>query len=584
MQLVLTNPYRTLGLLVGASAREQERKVRRLKQYIEAEQEPEEDFSFPVLGDFHRTREMVSEASSKLSLDKDKLEAAFFWFYDGNAITDQPAFDCLKSADLHAAANIWNKLVSGNDVSQRNASAYQNLSTLILWRSVTNQINNLKLFERGLQLKLRYLDSDFSNDLVTIATDTNFKTSKSNNQLLFLTSLQSEILNLGGDSSKIMFDILSKLTFSAKTEYIHMFIQRPIQNVEQLIEEARIKRKTEKGRSAAIGVSLLDETVASMDMIKSALGTNDLTFASLSDKLSNEILQSGIDYFLFLKESDSDPSTEVMELFLKAKTLAIGTIAMQRCDENINGLREWISEKPLREQIARISVHLEAINELLQKFDSFDKTVAAGHDLLVNARPFLHEIKSSLGVQNEYYLAASSRIASEAQGACVSEVNTLQEQIMKALDQTVKVHFFLSLDAKLNQAWKVSDMIGEMDLVPEFRRHYLMNRESLAGLRSEVAQVKQGLRTNEQVHRPYETKADNACYIATMVYGDPEHTQVLHLRRFRDTVLASTLIGRCLVRIYYLFSPWLVVKLRHNKVVHRFLRYCLDGLIRRIGS
>jgi hypothetical protein len=40
MKLVQSNPYRTLGLLVGASAREKERQVKRLKQYLEAEQEP----------------------------------------------------------------------------------------------------------------------------------------------------------------------------------------------------------------------------------------------------------------------------------------------------------------------------------------------------------------------------------------------------------------------------------------------------------------------------------------------------------------------------------------------------------------
>ncbi|MCX7877583.1 MAG: hypothetical protein N2510_02960 [Ignavibacteria bacterium] len=46
MNLIQNNPYRTVGLLAGATAREQERQVRRLKQFIEAEQEPPDDFSF----------------------------------------------------------------------------------------------------------------------------------------------------------------------------------------------------------------------------------------------------------------------------------------------------------------------------------------------------------------------------------------------------------------------------------------------------------------------------------------------------------------------------------------------------------
>ncbi len=39
MQVIDNNPYRIVGLLVGASAREQERQVRQLKQLIEAEQD-----------------------------------------------------------------------------------------------------------------------------------------------------------------------------------------------------------------------------------------------------------------------------------------------------------------------------------------------------------------------------------------------------------------------------------------------------------------------------------------------------------------------------------------------------------------
>jgi hypothetical protein len=39
MKAILNNPYRTVGLLVGATAREQERQIRRLKQFIEAEQD-----------------------------------------------------------------------------------------------------------------------------------------------------------------------------------------------------------------------------------------------------------------------------------------------------------------------------------------------------------------------------------------------------------------------------------------------------------------------------------------------------------------------------------------------------------------
>lgn len=78
MKLILNNPYRITGLLAGATAREQTRQITRLKQYLEAEQQPESDFSFPVLGNLNRTLKKVEEAESNLNLDSDKIKAALF--------------------------------------------------------------------------------------------------------------------------------------------------------------------------------------------------------------------------------------------------------------------------------------------------------------------------------------------------------------------------------------------------------------------------------------------------------------------------------------------------------------------------
>lgn len=132
MQLIKNNPYRTVGLLVGATAREQERQVKRLKHFIDADQEPQDDFSFPTLGAIQRDMDSVIDAASKLNLDSDKMNAALFWFYKGNPITDEPALDSLKEANQENTKEIWTKLTATGEVTQRNSSAFQNLSTLLL--------------------------------------------------------------------------------------------------------------------------------------------------------------------------------------------------------------------------------------------------------------------------------------------------------------------------------------------------------------------------------------------------------------------------------------------------------------------
>ena len=187
MNLIINNPYRTLGLLVGSSAAQQNRQLSRLKMYIEAEQEPEQDFSFPSLGINKRSIEIIEYAASKLNLDADKMLYSLFWFYNGNPITDEPAFDALKEEGTEETKEIWRNLAindedeSFNPITKRNASAYHNLSTLYL--------EEFGIDEETIKLKLLFIESDYFKDLVDKATDVTYKISQKDAQLMFLNAL-----------------------------------------------------------------------------------------------------------------------------------------------------------------------------------------------------------------------------------------------------------------------------------------------------------------------------------------------------------------------------------------------------------
>lgn len=70
------------------------------------------------------------------------------------------------------------------------------------------------------------------------------------------------------------------------------------------------------------------------------------------------------------------------------------------------------------------------------------------------------------------------------------------------------------------------------------------------------------------------------CYIATAVYGSYKHPQVMKLRRFRDTFLASSPFGRACIRYYYAFSPILARRLGNNSVMSQLTRYILNICIK----
>ena len=188
MDIINNNPYRVIGILVGTSTREEHNKTKKLKMYIEAEQEVPEDFSFPIIGSINRKIANIDDAISKLTLNKNRVEASVFWFYNGNAITDEPTFEAMKASKVDAkeAVKAWLKLSDSDEVTKRNASAFQNLSTLYLSNAFKkNTITKSKL-EKAIALKLKFLQSDFSKEFLALSSDTTYQISRDEIQINFL--------------------------------------------------------------------------------------------------------------------------------------------------------------------------------------------------------------------------------------------------------------------------------------------------------------------------------------------------------------------------------------------------------------
>lgn len=521
MKLIKNNPYRIVGLLVGASAREQERQVKRLKQFIEAEKEPQDDFSFPTLGKLHRTIESVSDAASKLNLDHDKMNSALFWFYKGNPITDEPAFDFLKESNQQSASEIWVKLLASGDVTQRNWSAFQNLSTLLLCHSFNGSQINMKLLGEGISLKLKFLESDFIIDFKAEATDETYKTTKKELQLLFLNQVQYEIEKNGGVTSKEFLDIINNQEFIAKEEFLKNFVQKPIEQIEKKINVAKAQRKSNKADAAKAGKALFAQTSESIAQLKSILGISNIKFSSTSDKVSNEILQCGIVYFSHFRETATDPSTTVSELFRIAKSLAVGNIAKERCKENTAGLQEWIDNKPERDKQNLISKDFEFITEKLNRFQTLSASISNAKDFIISCIPSLDKIKNTLGSNDELYLKISSAIVTNAEGMIVSAVNESVDQrtkyveyinyktnplfgmnfsakpslsdlmqgernIYKVTPPPAPEYSLEELKSVIRSAWKAIVTLGNLDMSRTQRKQYISNKDALKKLHRKI--------------------------------------------------------------------------------------------------
>ena len=61
-------------------------------------------------------------------------------------------------------------------------------------------------------------------------------------------------------------------------------------------------------------------------------------------------------------------------------------------------------------------------------------------------------------------------------------------------------------------------------------------------------------------------KSSNDCFVATAIYGDPRHPDLVVLRGYRDEVLRSSLFGRAFIYCYYIVGPGLSLLVRKTRL------------------
>ena len=551
MHIIQNNPYRTVGLLVGATAKEQERQIRRLKQFIEAEQDPQDDFSFPTLGHLHRTIQDVNDAVSKLNLDRDKINAALFWFYDGKTAlkTDEEAFKAIKDSDLDQVLNIWTKLTSNGEVSQRNASAYSNLGTLYLSGILEGTNTNEALIEQGITLKLKLLESIFFEDFKALATDETYKTTKKDLQLLFLNIVQSEIEKNNVVSSSKFLDILNKQEFTAKEDFLKGFVQKPIDQIEKQIEEAKTKRKTNKSNAVNIGEALLKQTAENLKQLKSILGISNVKYASISDKVANEILQCSIDYFNHCQENESEINyfEPAWKLAKSTQVIAIGKLTKDRIIDSLNTLEE-MKDKEISQAIQLLQSIKDAYETNKTKINAEVRSMPLGYNQSINWSKVNEMIENSLDWDK-----VVSLIQEVIPQKNVSKIKNVQN--------AAKVNEYKSL---------VDFAMTKLNYSRKNKVQYVCYWKAASKSSPTTSSTGSG------------SSGSGNCYIATMAYGDYDHPQVMILRQFRDDVLANSSLGKWFIKTYYHYSPKLVAKLKNKKTINSIIRKSLDQLIKLI--
>lgn len=77
---------------------------------------------------------------------------------------------------------------------------------------------------------------------------------------------------------------------------------------------------------------------------------------------------------------------------------------------------------------------------------------------------------------------------------------------------------------------------------------------------------------NEQAQE----STDGACFVATAVYTNKNHSNLIVLRSFRDNTLRKSLVGEKFIKIYYTYGPRLAIKVKKSKLLKSIFKPIID--------
>ncbi len=575
MKQITENPFRIIGLLADCSEKDIQKQKSKINAFINVGKTISTDFDFTSIGALHRNDELIAAAFSKIEQSANKLNHALLWFTNGNHL-DEPAFSHLKDGNIEKAEEIWTKPIRSSEITERNTSLFNNLSTLKLALAFSNDTVNLNMLSDAIDLKSRLI---LSNSFESFAHKIGGENLTINRKYIinhFADCILAEIspyLKKGLSLSSFINTIAS--TQSEFFTYASSKLtDKPLHEIEISIELAKKGRNQSPEKGYNIGATLFTNTKENLLILKTLLGGSNMQYQVIADKLAKEVLQCGIDYFQEHRDKDAvNPGDDTMKLFKIAKSIAIGTQTKERVTENTEGLQEWIDDKPERDKQKKIADDLLFITSKLETFQNLNDTIANAKDLIVSSKPKLTNIKTALGAYDDFYLKVSSAIVSNAQGMMVAVVNKSQDAIKHAYDNATKLAVLLRLKNILSEAVEATNLMGTLDMLPDVRSRYNTNKDSLLSLKNQI----------DSVTAPRSGSGNRGnCYIATMAYGSYDHPQVIKLRHFRDNTLSKFIVGRTFIKMYYYISPEMVKYLKGFKPIHLLIRKMLNQIIKLI--
>lgn len=511
LNIVKHNPYRILGVYSNSPKRDVLSNLNKIRAFLKVGKE----VSFPLdlpsyLPTLKRDETLVTSAQTSIELPLDQLKHSLFWFMKATSL-DDIAFNHLFNGNIEQAKYIWGK-----------KECVSSLLNLMTCAAIEQNSTTFALSA----------DSLFQNHSAELCSSINETVKLSPAQL---TDLLAELLKEDGS---IDMSLLAKVNGTSdcwQKAFGKSIVKPLIYAISNAINEA----KNVKGAAAnyAAGIKLMNSTTDILTELKGLLGTSDMQYQMIADKLAQTILQCGINYYN--DSDDFDAAYKAMPLQEYALSIAVGQIAKERCQENYDILKKTISNLPPKEILSEVAEITKELNAYCKLPDKISYAIT----LLKKTKPQFDIIKLRVGTNNSYYLRLSTQVVDNALHNVIEEVNAAQkydpaeERRRKAQERRAWNDFqsrngrigylepepFDALDTiwlngsryslreedrreklkkiteALKEAWDATKLMDGFDMEPAFRSsRYTQNRSILKGL---CNQLHIETRTEKEIER-----------------------------------------------------------------------------------
>ena len=560
--MINQNPFRVLGIATTASEREIQKQVTKTTRFAEVGKQVSFDTDFPFLGELKRDKESISIASSAIEQPINRLLHSLFWFWNANHI-DAAAFDNLSKDNTDKATEIWEKVVKDGDVSLKNLSCLFNLKSLYVAQSLKDNSIDSKLFIQGVLLAGKFLNHSELDSYTKQIVGDHVNVSSEELEIKYITSIYSTVKPFLKKKNGITTDdfLSGFATFSKKSkEHISAkFTGDPIKKIEDQINTTSELREQNPIEALSFGETLYKNTKSQLESLSKILGQEDLKYQMLANKLANEILQCGIDFFNKVREEDKEVDEDgkkVLKLCKLAKKIVndFESQTNARIDENYQIISDWVNDSS-RELIA-------AYNKAMEVFESLNtwdlgrpNLIRAGNELIKVMQKTSNKPEST----SEEFLSFSNQTAQLLIAMAIKHGNNVSS----------------SEDSCIGLLEKIENIYMEKDT-----RTHLLKNLGIIKRNKRINDENTLIKHNRRIYGTQNNSGSGGCFIATMVYGDYEHPQVLVLREFRDNFLAHYVLGRAFISFYYKYSPGWVKALEHNKMINKSIEKALNTFIK----